>query len=157
MTDLQTSNLSALLKKYYAKDFFSGILFDNHPFFGMLKKESTAGKAFVQPIAFGGAQNISATASVAFGGVSKSQQVDFTVPYKDLFASFIVDHKEATAAKSKGSHAYVDAIVHEVGLAMSEFGRNHAQQLYRSSNGYKGRIEEVVAYVRLCSRRIKKS
>lgn len=147
MTNLQTSNLSSLLKKYYAKDFYSGILFDNHPLFGMIAKESTGGKAIVQPITIGGAQNISSTYADARNGDSKSLNRDFTIPYKDIFASFLVDHKEAVAAKQKGNHAYVEAIAHEVGLAMKEFGRAHSQQLYRSSNGNKGRVGAIVGNV----------
>ena len=152
-TNLQDSNLSSLLKKYYAKDFYSGILFDNHPFFGMLAKEATAGKAIVQPITIGGAQNISATYTDARGGNSKSINRDFTIPYKDLFASFVVDHKEAVAAKKKGDHAYVEAIAHEVGLAMKEFSRNHSLQLFRSSNGSKANVASIVGNVITLSNR----
>ena len=153
-SDLTAGEIKSLLKINYAKDFFSDILFKNQPLMGLINKEAIAGKAHVQPVQFAGARNISADYAVARDGRSQSKAVDFTVPTKDIFASFHVGHKAAIAAKSAGVDSYINAIVNEVGLALGEFTRDQSAMLYRSANGSRGRVGTIAGNVIKLSERL---
>jgi len=142
-TDLTSSNGNPLLKKAYAEDFFADTMYGTSVLLGILSKITKAGDNMVQPISIGGAQNISSDWATSVAGTSQSVNKRFTINYAELFAKIKLLDKELEAAKSKGSFAFVDMLMHETTLALKEMTKNFSQSLYRKSSGIRGVISSV--------------
>lgn len=133
---LNLTSFAAMMKETYTKDKVNTLLYSDHPFLAMLKKnENFMGKSLEVPVIYGSPQNRSRTFATAQAGASTSLSKAFSITVKKDYGFAFIDNLTILSSKGKEG-AFAEAMETEIDLAIKGVTRNLSRSLFRDSSGY---------------------
>lgn len=141
MANLDTTALAAVLKQQYTQSKVYDIVYDNHPFWAMIKKKTNFfGSNKVVAIRSATPQGRSHTFASGQTNAKPSIYNKFTVTRNVGDYAFADITGEAILASKSDAGALVEGLKNEVDGAILTAGRNIALELFKNGGGSRGQI-----------------
>lgn len=143
MAGLDTTSFAAALKELYTDQRLEKMLYTDHPFFAMVpKRENFQGSVKPLPLSYAPTTGRSATFSTAKANKGPSSQIRFLLTRNKDYSLATIDNETILASESdKG--AFMEAVTHEIDMAIHSITRSLATALYRSGSGSIGRLDNA--------------
>jgi hypothetical protein len=140
---LDVTAFAALLKTYYTPEAVAKLVYENHPFLGIIQKQKmVTGQTFVSPIVYGSTANTSGTFANAIGGSNSVPSKAFSVTTADLFNSAVIDHKLIESSRTD-KVAFARAVTVAVDGAMEDMSNVYSKALFGDGSGALGQISTI--------------
>jgi hypothetical protein len=140
---LDVTAFAALLKTYYTPEAVAKLVYENHPFLGIVKKDKiVTGNTMVVPLIYGSTANTSGTFSNAIGGTNSVPSKAFTITTADLFNSAVIDHKLIESSRTD-KVSFARAVTVAVSGAMEDMANVYSKALFGDGSGSLGQISTI--------------
>lgn len=140
---LDITAFAALLKTYYTPEAVAKLVYENHPFLGIVKKQKmVTGNQLVVPVVFGSTANSSGTFANAIGGTVSVPAKSFTVTTADLFNSAVIDHK-LIQASATDKVSFARAVTVAVNGAVEDMANVYSKAVFGDGSGSLGQIASI--------------
>jgi hypothetical protein len=140
---LDLTAMAALLKTYYTPEAVAKLVYGNHPFLGIIKKQKMmTGQQMVIPVVFGSTANTTGTFANAISGAVSVPSKAFTVTTADLFNSAVIDHKLIEASGSD-KISFARAVTVAVDGAIEDMANVYSKALFGDGSGALGQISTI--------------
>ena len=140
MAQADLSSLSAIYKTLYPPEAIKNLVYANHPFFALVRKdESFEGVTSTEPITVGLPQNTSATFSNANTVNTTSVAKAFLLTRVQNYSTAAISN-EAMLASESDKGAFVRLAKYEMDNALRSLSNSLCTQLYRDGTGTIGQI-----------------
>jgi hypothetical protein len=140
---LDVTAFAALLKTYYTPEAVAKLVYENHPFLGIIKKQKMmTGNQLVVPVIYGSTANTTGTFANAINGANSVPAKSFTVTTADLFNSAVIDHKLIESSRTD-KVSFARAVTVAVNGAMEDMANVYSKALFGDGSGSLGQISTI--------------
>jgi hypothetical protein len=140
---LDVTAFAALLKTYYTPEAVAKLVYENHPFLGIIKKQKMmTGNQLVVPVIYGSTANTTGTFANAISGANSVPSKAFTVTTADLFNSAVIDHKLIESSRTD-KVSFARAVTVAVNGAMEDMANVYSKALFGDGSGSLGQISTI--------------
>lgn len=139
MAQFDHDTLGPALKEFYSGRQVPNLVYENNPFYGMIKKERMGGKFYDFPVEYELPASRSADITKALANKSASSMVEFNVTMVKDYIAISID-RETMYATEKSEMAFFSARTRSIDSALKQLVRSLAMSMYRNKGGAVGKI-----------------
>lgn len=140
---LDLTAFAALLKTYYTPEQIVRLVYQKHPFLGIIQKQKmTTGEVFRLPLIYGSTANSTADFSTAIAGTVSVPSVAFNITTSDLFGHAAVNQK-LIELSGTDKISFARAVTTAVNGAMDDMANVFSRAMYGDGSGTIGQIATI--------------
>lgn len=142
MAQIDATSLNAALKEWYTPEAVRDTVYENNPFFGMLRKQKFGGKHYDFPMQFGHPQSRSADIATALASKKVDKYSEYNVTFVKDYCVISIDR--SVMKQTEGDKAaFFEAQTRAIDSQLKSLVRSFCMALYRNKGGAIGVVGSV--------------